>query len=293
MVDPKDQEKTTFTCPYGTFTFKRMPFRLCNAPATFQRCMTAIFSDLIENIMEVFMDDFFVYGGSFEKFLDNLGIVLQRCRERNMVLNWEKCHFMVQEGIVLGHLISSRGLKVNEAKIATIQTLTLPTTVRGIRSILGHASFYRRFIKYFSKIARPLCKLLEKDVIFSFDEAYMTTFEEIKNKLIEAPIVVAPTWNEPFEIVCDVSDFAVGAVLRQRRDKMFRPIYYASKTLNDAQEHYTTTEKEMLEVVYSYDKFIPYILGSRVTLFTDHAVIRYLMSKKEVKPRLICWVLLL
>ena len=175
--------------------------------------MTAIFSDLIEYIMEVFMDDFFVYGGSFEKCLDNLEIVLQRCRERNLVLNWEKCHFMVQEGIVLGHLISSKGLEVNKVKIAKIQTLTPPTTVRGIHSILGHASFYRRFIKYFSKIARLLGKLLEKDVILSFVEACMTTFEEIKNKLIEAPIIVAPTWNEPFEIVCDVSDFAVGAVL--------------------------------------------------------------------------------
>ena len=121
----------------------------------------------------------------------------------------------------------------------------------------------------------------------------MTTFEEIKNKLIEAPIVVAPTWNEPFEIMCDASDFAVGAVLGQRRDKHFKPIYYTSKTLNGAQEHYKTKEKEMLAVVYSYDKFRPYILGSKVTLFTDHVAIRYLMSKKEAKPRLIRLVLLL
>ena len=146
---------------------------------------------------------------------------------------------------------------------------------------MGHDGFYRRFIKDFSKIAKSLCKLLEKYVIFSFDDACITTFEEIKNKLIEAPIVVAPTWNEPFKIMCDASDFAVGVVLGQRIEKMFRPIYYASKTLNDAQEHYTTIEKEMLAVVYSCDKFRPYILGSKVTLFTDHAAIRYLMSKKR------------
>ena len=158
---------------------------------------------------------------------------------------------------------------------------------------MGHAGFYRRFIKDFSKIVMLLCKLLEKDVFFNFDEACMTSFQEIKNKLIEAPIVVAPTWNEPFEIMCDASDFTVGAVLGQRRDKMFRLIYYTSKTLNDAQEHYTTTEKEMLAVVYSCDKFRPYILGSKVTLFIDHAAIRYLMSKKEAKPRLIRWVQLL
>ena len=129
------------------------------------------------------------------------------------MLNWEKYHFMVQEGIVLEHLISSKGLEVFKEKIATIQTLTPPTTMRGIRSFLGHAGFYRRFIKDFSKIANPLCKLLEKNAILSFDEACMTTFEEIKNKLIETPIVVVLTWNEPFEKMCDASDFVVRAVL--------------------------------------------------------------------------------
>ena len=152
---------------------------------------------------------------------------------------------------------------------------------RGICSFLGHAGFYRKFIKYFSKIAKPLCKLLEKNAIFSFDEACMTSFEEIKNKLIEAPIVVAPNWNEPFEIMCDASDFVVGAVLGKRREKIVRSNYYVSKTLNDDQEHYTTTKKEMLAIVYSCDKFRPYILGSKVTLFTNHAAIQYLMTKKR------------
>ena len=185
------------------------------------------------------------------------------------------------------HLISSKGLEVDKAKVATIQTLTPPTTVRGVCSFLGHVGFYRRFIKDFSKIAKLLCKLLEKDAKFNFDKACMTTFEEIKNKLIEAPIVFAPNWGEPFKIMCDVSDFAVGAVLGQRRENIFRPIYYASKALNEAQESYTTTKKEMLVVVYSCDKFRPYILGSKVTLYTNHAAIRYLMMKKKAKPRLI------
>ena len=127
---------------------------------------------------------FFVYGCSFDNCLTNLEVVLQRCGEKNLVLNWEKCHLMVQEGIVLGHLISSKGLEVDKAKIATIQTLTSPTTVRGARRFLGNAGFYQRFIKDFSKIAKLLCKLLEKDVRFNFDEACRTSFEEIKNKLI-------------------------------------------------------------------------------------------------------------
>ena len=115
----------------------------------------------------------------------------------------------------------------------------------------------------------------------------MTAFEEIKNKLIEAPIVVAPNWGEPFEIMCDANDYAVRVVLGQRRENVFKPIYYDSKTLNEAQEHYTTTKKEMLAVVYSCDKFRPYILGSKVTLYMDHAAIRYFMMKNEPKPRLI------
>ena len=115
--------------------------------------------------------------------------------------------------------------------------------MRGVRSFLGHAGFYRRFIKDFSKIAKPLCKLLEKDAIFSFDEACMTTFEEIKNKMIKAPIVVAPNWGEPFEIMCDASEYAVGAILGQRWENIFKPIYYASKTLNKAQENYTLLRK--------------------------------------------------
>ena len=131
-IAPEDQEKTTFTCPYGTFAFRRMPFGLCNAPATFQRCMMAIFSDMVERIIEVFMDDFSVFGSSFDHCLNNLSKVLERCVETNLVLNWEKCHFMVKEGIVLGHLISSNGIEVDRAKVDTIEKLPPPTSVKGV-----------------------------------------------------------------------------------------------------------------------------------------------------------------
>ena len=186
-IAPEDQEKTTFTCPFGTFAFRRMPFGLCNAPGTFQRCMMSIFSDLAEEVMEIFMDDFTVYGSSFEQCLHNLGTVLQRCKDRNLALNWEKCHFMVTEGIVLGHMISAAGLEVDQAKVSIIRNLMPPTTVKGIRSFLGHARFYRRFIRDFSKIARPLCILLEKDTKFYFDESCQKAFEEIKSRLVNLP----------------------------------------------------------------------------------------------------------
>ena len=292
-IAPEDQEKTTFTCPYGTFAFRRMPFGLCNAPATFQRCMMSMFSDLVEEVMEIFMDDFTVYGSSFEQCLKNLETVLQRCQDKQLALNWEKCHFMVTEGIVLGHKISATGLEVDQSKVSIIKTLAPPTTVKRIRSFLGHAGFYRRFIKDFSKIARPLCRLLEKDTRFNFDDSCKAAFEEIKIKLIQAPIMAAPEWDQGFEIMCDASDFAMGAVLGKRKEKIFRTIYYASRTFNEAQENYSTTEKEMLAVVFACEKFRQYILGSHVIIHTDHAAIKYLMSKKEAKPRLIRWVLLL
>ncbi|KAJ9538954.1 hypothetical protein OSB04_031687 [Centaurea solstitialis] len=292
-IDPEDQEKTTFTCPFGTFAYRRMPFGLCNAPATFQRCMTAIFQDMIENCMEVFMDDFSVFGNSFDDCLNSLDRVLARCEESHLVLNWEKCHFMVREGIVLGHKISKDGLEVNKAKIDTISKLPPPTNIKGVRSFLGHVGFYRRFIQDFSKISRPLTKLLEKDAPFIFDEKCISAFETLKRHLTNAPIMVPPDWDQPFEIMCDASDYAVGAVLGQRKNNHFQPICYASRTLNDTQENYTTTEKELLAVVFDIEKFRSYLVLSKIIVYTDHSALKYLFAKPDAKPRLIRWILLL
>ena len=277
----EDQKKTTFTCPFGTFAFRRMSFGLCNASGTFQRCMMSIFSDLAEEVMEIFMDDFIVYGSSFEQCLHNLGTILQRCKDKNLALNWEICHFMVIQGIVLGHMISATKLEVDQAIVSIIRNLIPPTTVKGIISFLGHAGFYRRFIRDFSKIARPLCRLLEKDTKFNFDESCQNSFEEIKSRLVEAPIMAKLDWNREFEIMCDASDFAMGAILGKKAEKVFKAIYYARKTFNEAQENYSTAEKEMLTIVFACEKFKPYILGSHVIIHIDHAVIKYLMTKKE------------
>nr|GEV97415.1 reverse transcriptase domain-containing protein [Tanacetum cinerariifolium] len=218
-IDPKDQEKTTFTCSYGTFTYKRMPFRLFNAPGPFQRCMMAIFHDMIEQTMEVFMDDFSIFG------------------------------------IVLGHRISKKGIEVDKAKIDVISKLPHPTTVKGIRSFPGHGGFYRRFIKDFSKISRPMTYLLEKNTPFVFFDDCVQAFRTLKEKLTKAPILIALNWDQPFELMCDASDFAVGAVLGQRIDKHFRLIHYASKMMTEAESNYTSIEKEKLAVVYAFEKF--------------------------------------
>ncbi|GJT05166.1 DNA-directed DNA polymerase [Tanacetum coccineum] len=171
--------------------------------------MLAIFHDMIEESVEVFMDNFSVFGNSFDTCLNNLDKMLQRCKDAHLVLNWEKCHFMVKEGIVLGHKVSCAGLEVNKAKINVISKLPPPTNIKGIRSFLGHAGFYRCFIKDFSKIARPLTKLLKKDTPFEFDDECQNAFELLKEKLTCALVIVSPNWNLPFELMCDASDFAI------------------------------------------------------------------------------------
>nr|GEY92654.1 reverse transcriptase domain-containing protein [Tanacetum cinerariifolium] len=254
-IDPKDQDKTTFTCPYETFAYRRMPFGLCNAPGTFQRCMMAIFHDMIEKTMEVFMDDSLVFGNSFQSCLSHLERILKRCEDTNLCQNREKSYFMVKEGIVLGHKISKQGIKVDKAKVYVITKLPHPTTVKAIQSFLGHAGFYRHFIKDFLKIARPMTRLLEKDTPLYFSKECVEAFQTLKRKLTEAPILITPDWDMPFELMCDASDFAIGAVLGQHQDKHLRPIHYASKTMTEAESNYTITEKEMLAVVYAFENF--------------------------------------
>ncbi|RVW18178.1 Retrovirus-related Pol polyprotein from transposon 17.6 [Vitis vinifera] len=219
-IDVEDQEKTTFTCPFGTYAYRRMPFGLCNAPATFQRCMLSIFSDMVERIMEVFMDDITIYGG-----------------------------------IVLGHIISEKGIEVDKAKVELIVKLPSPTTVKGVRQFLGHAGFYRRFIKDFSKLSKPLCELLAKDAKFIWDERCQKSFDQLKQFLTTAPIVRAPNWQLPFEVMCDASDFAIGAC---------------------------TWPKRRWEALWSF-----------IIVFTDHSALKYLLTKQDAKARLIRWILLL
>ncbi|GJW22831.1 reverse transcriptase domain-containing protein [Tanacetum coccineum] len=257
-IDPQDQEKTTFTCPYGTFAYRRMHFGLCNAPGTFQRCMVGIFHDMIEKSMEVFMDDFSVFGDSFSSCFPNLGKMLKS------------------------------GIEVDRTKVNVITKLPPPTTVKGIRSFLGYVNFYHRFIQDFSKIAWPMTHLLEKETPFVFSKECMESFEILKMKLTEAPILVAPDWDLPFEIMYDASDFAMGTVLGQPKDKYFWPIHYASKTLSDAQTHYTTTKKELLVVEYAFEKFWSYLVLSKTIVYMDHSALKYLFAKQDAKSRLLC-----
>ncbi|RVW82179.1 Retrovirus-related Pol polyprotein from transposon 17.6 [Vitis vinifera] len=170
---------------------------------------------------------------------------------------------MVHQGIVLGHIIPKQGIEVDKAKVELIVKLPSPTNVKGVRQFLGHVGFYRKFIKDFSKLARPLCELLVKDTKFIWDDRGQRSFEELKLFLTTAPIVRTLNWKLPFE------------------------------TLNEAQRNYTTTEKELLAVVFALDKFHAYLVGSFIVVFTNHSILKYLLTKQDAKARLIRWILLL
>jgi hypothetical protein len=208
-------------------------------------------------------------------------------------INPSKCHFMVKQGIVLGHAISERGIEVDKAKVETVEQLPPPTDVKSLRSFLGHAGFYRRFMKDFSKITKPLTHLLQKDVDFDFDDKCLEAFRTLKSALVSAPIIQPPDWSQPFKIMCDASDYAVGAVLGQRKEGRVNTIYYASKTLNGEQLNYATMEKELVAVVFALEKFRSYIVNSKVIVYTDHRAIKYILAKKDAKPCLIHWIFLL
>jgi hypothetical protein len=204
-----------------------------------------------------------------------------------LVLNWEKCHLIVKQGIVLGYVVSHKGIEVDKAKVDLISNLPPPLTVKEIHSFLGHARFYRRFIKDFSKIAIPMCSLLAKDAQFEFNEECHSAFESLKKTLTSTPIIQPPNWTMPFGIMCDASDYAVGAILGQRVEKLPHVIYYASMTLNDAQLNYSTTKKKLLAIIFAMDKFRSYLLRSKVLVYSDHAALKYLLSKKDAKSHLI------
>ncbi|RVW45762.1 Retrovirus-related Pol polyprotein from transposon 17.6 [Vitis vinifera] len=283
--------------------YRRMPFGLCNAPATFQRCMLSILSDMVERIMEVFMDDITIYGGSQKSNALNglqIGVEMKKLESLEADHSKLKANFAGLRNQPLlsyhesnHHVISEKGIEVDKAKVELIAKLPSPTTVKGVRQFLGHAEFYRKFIQDFSKLSRPLCELLAKDAKFVWDERCQKSFDQLKQFLTTAPIIRTHNWQLPFEVMCDASDFAIGAVLGQREGGKPYVIYYARKTLNEAQRNYTTIEKELLAVVFASNKFRAYLVGSFIIVFTEHSTLKYLLTKQDAKARLIRWILLL
>lgn len=212
----EDQEKKTLTCPRGTYAYKVLPFRFCNAPTTFQREILGIFSDILHDCIEVYMDDFIVMGGTFEEALHNLRIVLQRCRETNLSLSNEKCFMIMTEGIVLGHHVYVAGIKVDLAKIEVIGKFPPPMSLKGLLSFLQHEGYYRGLVENFTKVASPLFILLTEEFEFHWSDEFQAAFDRLKEKLSRTPILRGPNWKFPFHISTDTSDLTIVAVLDQK-----------------------------------------------------------------------------
>eukprot|EP00253_Pinus_taeda_P034203 PITA_34203 len=240
---------------------------------------------MLNDSLEIFMDDFTPYGVNFEDALQNLEKVLKRCIEAHLALSTEKCHMMMNQGIVLGHFISFLGIQVDPAKIQVIQNLPIPKTQTEVRSFLGHAGYYRRFIKDFSKITSPLFVLLMKNAEFKWTDDCETAFNKLKHQLSTTPILRGPDWTLPFHISSDASDTAIGAVLGQEENNLPYAIYFISKNMTPAELNYTVTEKEFLAVIYAINKFRHYNTGYTTFVHTDHSAIKYLMNKSITNAR--------
>ncbi|KAL2633147.1 hypothetical protein R1flu_004626 [Riccia fluitans] len=292
FLRPEDCEKTTFTTDWGTFAYRVMPFGLTNAPATFQPMMTNIFRDYLRKFVEVFLDDFCVYS-SKKDHMEKLGLTFEKCRASNLRLHPEKSYICMEEGILLGHRISCRGIEVDKEKVAIIVELKPPRCVRDVRAFLGSTDYYRRFVWKYPERASPLTQLLKKDIPWKWGETQQEAFEDLKLQLVKAVLIVS-NWERSFHVYVDTSAFAIGVVLSQQdEEKHDHPIYFSGKKLTDAERKFSTTEREALGMVFKVKKFRHYLLGYEVVFHVDHYSLKYLVKKADFFGRIARWVLLL
>ena len=289
-IDECDRDKTAFVVPGspgGLYRFKRMPYGLCNAPATFCRVMDTLFGDLIYKFVLIYIDDFIIYSRSFEEHLEHVRVVLERLATAGLKVKLKKCFFAQSEVEFLGHLVSAAGISSSPQKVDAIFRMVAPTSVRGVRTFLGMTSYYRRYIFRYASVAEPLNALLKKDTPFQWNDVHQRSFNELKRLLCEAPIMSHFDPELPVEIHTDASAYGVGAVCVQRQNGEERVIAYASKTLNKAQRNYGATELEVLAVVFGIEKFRYYALNNmQFKVVTDHSAISALLRTKYPDGRL-------
>ena len=297
QIAMEDRIKTTFTTDWGTYAYTVMPFGLCNAPATFQRVMTVAFQDYLRHFIEIFLDDFCVFSTK-KTHEECLSKCFAQCKKYGISLNAAKCQFLVPFGKLLGHIVSIHGIMVDPAKVAVIINLPLPDSVTEVRAFLGHVGYYRRYIFAYAILALPLTQLLKKTaeegVKPIWTKECSIAFQEMKQRLITAPVLISPNWNREFQVYVDASNVAIGSVLSQKDDKNFdHPIYFASRQLIAAERNYTTTEREALGIIYSVQKFCHYLLGYPFVFHVDHNALKYMVNKPQLSGRIARWVLLL
>ena len=292
-VEPKDREKTAFTTTQGLFEFKVMPFGLCNGPGTFQRLMDTTLAGLQWSTCLVYLDDVIIYSRTLEEHVRRLRDVFQRFRSAGLKLKPTKCHLLKKSVEFLGHIVSGRGISTDPAKISCLQQWPSPACSDQVRSFLGLATYYGRFVKDFARISTPLRRLTEKNAQFAWSYDCEQAFQTLKRKLTSAPVLRFPEFDREFILDTDASDRAIGAVLSQRYEDGDHVIAFASRALTKAERRYSVTRKELLALVYSMKHFRHYLYGHHIIVRTDHSALQWLRSFREPEGQVARWLELL
>lgn len=287
-MDPKDAHKTAFSTPFGHYEFKRMPFGLKNAPATFQRLMDNVLVGLQGQSLFVYLDDIVLYANSIEEHDKKFKELVTRLEDANLKLQIDKCEFLKRKVAYLGHVLSEKGLEPDPKKIEAVRMFPIPKTQKNVRQFLGLAGYYRRFIKDFAKIAKPLTALLQKDNAFYWNDETQQAFNALKDLLCEAPLLQFPDFSKPYNITTDASGYAVGGVLSQGEIGKDRPIAYTSRVLRGPELNYEVYEKEALAVIHSVRAFRTYVYGNPIKILTDHQPLVW-FKKADLNTRVQKW----
>ena len=289
-VAEEDRHKTAFITKYGLFEYRKMPFGLCNAPSSFQRCMELVLKGLQWKTLLIYLDDVIIYTATMDSHLEQLDVVLTRLQEAGLKLKPSKCDLIKSSVLYLGHVVSKDGLQPNPKIVESVLEWKVPTNVKETQQFLGLCNYYRRFIKNFSKIAAPLHKLTHKNSAFVWTQEASNSFETLKKLLCSTPILGYPNPEGQYILDTDASDVGIGGVLSQMQDGQERVLSYASKKLDVHQTRYSTTRKELLAVITFITQFRHYLLGRKFLLRTDHGSLRWLFSFKDPQGQIARWL---
>ena len=290
-MEPEDKEKTAFcTGRHGLYQYKVMPFGLSNGTATFQRLMELIFAGQQWHEVLLYIDDIISYCTDFSQGIERLRVVFQKLQDAGLTLKAKKCILFQKQVSFLGHLVSEHGVATDPEKVLAVVEWPVPKSTTEVRSFVGLCAYYRRFIKSFSEIAKPLHKLTEKNAKFSWSEGCQSAFDELKSRLVSAPVLTYPNDQDKFILDTDASDKAMGAVLSQVQEEVERVVAYGSKTFSRSEKNYCVTRKELLAVVYFVKHFKHYLLGKQFLIRTDHGSLRWLMNFRNAEGQIARWL---
>ncbi|GBG45101.1 hypothetical protein CBR_g78561, partial [Chara braunii] len=288
-VHPDDQYKTAFRTRYGHYEFIVMPFGLTNAPATFQCCMNDLFRPWLDRFVVVYLDDILVFSRTLEEHQGHLRQVLEKLRETNFKINAKKCDWAKTQVLYLGHVLDGDGVKPEDSKIAAIRDWPTPRTLTELRSFLGLANYYRKFVKNFSTIAAPLHRLLRKEIIWKWDKECTSAMKKLKQALIEYPVLKVADLSLPFVVTTDASQYGIGAVLRQDDGNGYRPVEFMSARMPSEKVATSTYERELYALKQALDHWKHYLLGRHFKVYSDHETLRWLKTHAKMTPKLTRW----